>query len=203
MRPAFPRELVERDFRLRPVGEADDDRLLQHAQRAHLPGHAPATAAARRARRVDAWQIAAQLLIRRELVEETALQPPAVAEQTAVRERHVLRLRHLDGDRLELAEMRATAQLAPARADAVHDARGVARADLSHLDARPELAREIAHQLAEVHALLGAEVDRHPPCGRMDLDVEDLHRNAAAAREALCRRDAALLTLAPLTILAR
>src|SRR5438105_4801310 len=58
-------------------------------------------------------------------------------------------------------------------------------------------------QLAEVHALLGAEVDRHASCGRMHLDVEDLQRDATAAREALRRHDPALLTLAPFAILAR
>src|SRR5205807_1979284 len=139
----------------------------------------------------------------RELVEEAALQPAAVSEEPVVRERHVLRLRHLHGDRLELSQMRAAAELPAARADAVEQTRGVARADLPHLHARAELAREVADELTEIDALVGAEEHGHAARGRMDLDVDDLHREVALPREALCGEDPALLALAPLAILAR
>src|SRR5262249_41589786 len=99
---ALPRELAERHLGLRAVREADDHGLLQHAKRSHLAGHAAASTALRLARRVHAWQIAAQLLVRRELVQQAALEAATIAEQPVVRQRHVLGLRHLHRDRLEL-----------------------------------------------------------------------------------------------------
>src|SRR5207249_276930 len=70
----LPRELVERHLGLGPVGEPDDDGLLEHAQRTHLAGHAAAAPAGGGARRVHARQVGAELLVRGELVEQTALE---------------------------------------------------------------------------------------------------------------------------------
>src|SRR3989338_2087629 len=75
---------------------------------------------------------------------------------------------------------------------------GGARGDLAHLDPRVELAREVAHELAEVHALLGVERDHHPAHVGGHLDVHDLHREPAAPRQLLGHRDRALLALAAL-----
>src|SRR6266508_3079825 len=180
VRAALPRHLVERHLGLAAVGEADDDRLGEHADRLHLAGHAAAAAARRLARRVDARQTAAQLLIGRELVEQAALEPAAVAEQAAVGQRHVLRLGHLHGDRLELLQMRRAAELPAAGADAVHHTGGVARANLAHLDPRVELVGEVADEVAEVDAVLGVEVHGHPALGAVQLDVHHLQRHAAA-----------------------
>src|SRR5436190_393740 len=140
----FPGELVERHLGLRPVGKADDYRLLEHAERPHLACHAPAAPARGLARRVDARQVRAQLLVRRELVEQAALEPAAVAQEPRVRQGQVLRLRHPHRDRLEPPEVGRAAELAPARPDAVQDLGRVARADLPHLDPRAELAREVS-----------------------------------------------------------
>src|SRR5207247_5898621 len=129
----------------RAVREAHDHGLLQDSQRLHLPRHTPTAAARGLTGCIDARQPGAQLLVGRELVEETALEPAAVAEQPGVRQRHLLRLGHLHRDRLELAQVRGAAELAPAWPDAVHDLRRVARADLAHLDAGVELARSEEH----------------------------------------------------------
>src|SRR2546426_7864991 len=58
------RSLVERHFRLRPIGEADHHRLLEHADRRHLARHAAPAAARGLARRVDPWQARPELLPR-------------------------------------------------------------------------------------------------------------------------------------------
>src|SRR5262245_7289317 len=110
MRAPLPRELGERDLRLRSVGEADQHRFLEHLDGAHAPRHAAASAAVGLARGADTWQLGAERLVLRELVEETALQSPAVAEEAAVVERHVLALRHLHRDWLEPAEVRRAAE---------------------------------------------------------------------------------------------
>src|SRR5262249_42202995 len=94
-------------------------------------------------------------------------------------------------------------ELAAARPNAVQDLRGVARADLAHLDPRAQLARQVAHQVAEVDSLLGVEVHGRPAGDRVYLDVDHLHQEAATAREALAGRDRALLALAALAIRAR
>src|SRR2546422_9516055 len=73
----------------------------------------------------------------------------------------------------------------------------------SHLDARAELASEVAHEVAEVHALLAAEVDGHPALARRHLDVHDLHRQAARARELAAGDDGRLLAMPLPAVFAR
>src|SRR5262245_46875924 len=126
MRAPLPRELGERNLRLRSVGEPDDDRLFEDLHGADAPLHAaPAAAAFGLARGADAGKLGAERLVLRELVEEAALQPPAVAEEPAVVERHVLALGHLHRDRREPAEVGRAAELAAAGSDAVLDPRDV------------------------------------------------------------------------------
>src|SRR5207237_2850260 len=120
---------------------------------------------------------------------------------SAVGQRHVLRLGHLHRDRLELPEVRRAAQLAPARADAVEHARGVAGADLAHLDPRAELAGEVTHEFAEIDALLAAEVDGHAALARRHLDVHHLHGQTTRAREAPAGDDGRLLAPSLVAIL--
>ena len=74
--------------------------------------------------------------------------------------------------------------------------RGVAGADLAHLDAGAELAGEVPHQVAEVDALLGVEV-HGARRARGHLDVDDLHHQTPAARDPLAGLDRPLLALAP------
>src|SRR3989449_4691659 len=184
------------------MGEADPPRLLEHADRRPLARHAAPAAARGLARRVDPWQARPELLVGRELVEETALQPSAVAQQPVVGERHVLGLRHPHGDRLEAPEVGRAAELAAARPDAVHELGRVARADLAHLDPRVELACDVADQLAEVDAVLGIEVDGDTARRRLHLDVHHLHREPSSARQLLAGDDRPLLALAALAVLA-
>src|SRR5438067_6768847 len=199
--PALPGQLLERHLGLAAVGKADDDGLREHADRAHLARHAAAAPAVGLAGGVHARQAGAQLLVGRELVEQAALEPAAVAEQAAVGERHVLRLGHLHGDRLELAQVGRAAELAAAGADAVHDARRVAGADLAHLDARAELAREIAHQLAEVDPVLGVEVHGDPAIGAVYLHVDHLDGQGASVGQLLGGSHRALLALPAVAVL--
>src|SRR5439155_4473204 len=168
-----------------------------------LAGHAAARAAVRLAGRVDARQPRPELLVGRELVEQAALEAAAVAEQAVVGQRHVLGLGHLHRDGIEAPQVRRAAELAAARPDAVHDLRRVTRADLAHLDPRPELARQIAHEVAEVDPLLGVEVHGRPARHRVHLDVDHLHHEAAAARDPLAGDDRALFALAALAVRAR
>ena len=57
-------------------------------------------------------------------------------------------------------------------AQAAHHARLVAHADLAHVDAHVEVGRQLAHQVAEVDALLGLEVE-----DRLVAVEEELHRH--------------------------
>src|SRR5262245_4601157 len=133
MRAPLPRELGERALRLRSVGKADHDRFLQNLHGADAPLHAASAPAVGLARGAHAGQLGAQRLVLRELVEQAALQPPAVTEEPAVIEGYVLGLGHLDRDRLEPAEMSRAAELAAARPDAIMHIRDVEGGDLPQL----------------------------------------------------------------------
>src|SRR5207244_12462046 len=64
-----------------------------------------------------------------------------------------------------------------------------------HLDARAELAGEVAHEIAEVHALLGVEVDGGAPGPRRELDVHHLDGEPVVAGLVFAGDDGALLAL--------
>src|SRR5262245_11108406 len=140
MRAPLPRELGERDLRLRSVGEADDHRLLEDLHGPDASLHAAPATAVGLAGGAHARQLGAERLVLRELGEQAALEPPAVAEEPAVVQWDVLGLGHLHRDRLEAAEVRGAAERAAARPDPALHARHVAGSDLAHLDARPELS---------------------------------------------------------------
>ena len=108
------------------------------------------------------------------LVDEAALEAAALARDLRRVEREVLILRHLDRDGRELRQERRAAELAPARADAAHHLGLVAHAHLAHLDARVNAAREVAHEVAEIDALLGREVERRAVAATVQLDAEHL-----------------------------
>src|SRR5215471_2785408 len=195
--PAFPGELVDRHLGFRSVLESHHDALLEHSEGPHLARHAAAAVAALRARGADLGQPRAQLLIGRELVEQAAFEAAAVAQETAVGQRHVLRLGHLDRDGLEPLQVGGAAELPAARADAIHELGRVARPDLSHLDAGMELVGEVADEIAEVHALLRAEEHGDAAMTRIDLHVHDLEPEPAPPRAAPAALGMAQLALAP------
>ena len=62
---------------------------------------------------------------------------------------------------MEVVQIRAAAQLAPAGAQSADHLGFIAHADLAQLDARAEDAREVLDQLAEVHAAVRGEVKQH------------------------------------------
>src|SRR5207253_6182321 len=115
------------------------------------------------------------------LVPHAALEPTALARELRLVEREPLLLHHLDGDGLELPQPRRAAELAPTDAEPTRHLGLVARPDLLHLHARAERLRERARQLAEVHPVLGEEVEgRLRPIER-PLRLDELHREAAPA----------------------
>jgi len=84
------------------------------------------------------------------LVDQAAHQPPADPGELRRVERQLLVFRHLDRDRLEVAQEGRAAQLLAARADAANRARLVAHPDLAHLDARAEFVRQVLDKIPEV-----------------------------------------------------
>src|SRR5690606_6335927 len=90
----------------------------------------------------------------RQLIAEAALQPPARAGQPRRAQVELLPLGHPDRDGLEAGQPRGAAQRTPARAVPAEHPRLVADADLPHLDAHPEGRGQVAHQLAEIHAVV-------------------------------------------------
>ena len=57
--------------------------------------------------------------------------------------------------------------------------------DLAHLDPGVELAGQVAHEIAEVHPLLGVEEHGNAAARGLDLHVHDLHGEGAPARQPL------------------
>ena len=98
-------------------------------------------------------------------------------------EREVLLLRHLDGDRGELAQPGAAAELATARTDATDQAGLVAGADLPHLDAGVQRLREVAHQRPEVDARLRHEVEHRLAAVEAVVDADELRVEAVPLGE--------------------
>ena len=162
--------------RRRPIGERHPDPPAQHVQILDPPGpvgrlHALA----------QAGQGFARLDVLRLLVDQAALQPPALPRDPRRVQRQVLVLGHADGDRRELGQEGRAAQLPPARADAAHHLGLVAHPHLAQLDAVVQARRQVAHQLAEVDPLLGREVERGPVAAGRDLDPEELDAQPAGA----------------------
>ena len=100
-----------------------------------------------------------RLLIGVLLVLQAAHQPAAQAGNLGGVQREVLLLGHLDGHGLEVAQERAAADGPAAGAESAQHLRLVAHADLAQLDAHFEHRGQILHQLAEVHAAVGCEIE--------------------------------------------
>ena len=109
------------------------------------------------------------------LVAQAAHQPPARAGDLRRIERQPLILRDAEVHGTQLGQPRRRAVLAAAAADAVEPLGFVAHADLLQLDARAEHRRELAHERAEVDALLGREVERQLLAIPLPLGVGQLH----------------------------
>jgi hypothetical protein len=90
-------------------------------------------------------------------------------------QREVLVLGDVQVHRAELGEPGRRAVLAAAAADAREALGLVAHADLLELDARAEVRGQVAHEGAEVDALLGREVERELAAVPLPLGVGDLH----------------------------
>ena len=92
------------------------------------------------------------------LILETAHQTAAHTGNLRRIERQVLILCHIDGDRMEIIEIRAAAQLAAAAAQTADHLCLIAHADLAQLNTGAEHARKVLNQLAEVHTTVCGEV---------------------------------------------
>src|SRR5262245_58267951 len=165
-----------------------------------------AAAAGPAAGRVVAGAFAAAPSVRdpfgvRQLVPQTALQAAAEARQLGGVQAELLLLRHLDRHGFERREERRAAERTAARPVAADHLRLVADADLPHLDTHAELAGQFAHQLAEIHATLGCEVEDHPRTVELHLDAGELHAEPSLAN--FQRRDAEGLLLPVLLLEAR
>src|SRR5690349_13145376 len=117
----------------------------------------------------------------RQLVAQTAFQPPAQPGQLRWIEAQVLLLGHLDRDRLEGLQERRTAQRAAAGAGAAVHLGFVAHAELPRRDPRAELRSQLAHQFAEIDASVGGEIENQLRTVERLLDAGELHAEAALA----------------------
>src|SRR5207342_3462536 len=94
-------------------------------------------------------------------------------------ERQLLLARHLERDRVEALEPGRAAERTPAWTAAVETLGLVADADLPQLDPAVEARRQVLHQLAEVDAVLGREVERDAVTAEADLDLGQVHLQLA------------------------
>ena len=109
------------------------------------------------------------------LVFEAAHQAVAQAGNLRRVERKILLLRHLDGDRREIAQKRPAADRPPARADSAEHLRLVAHADLAQLNAGLENTRQTLDQHAEIHAAVGGEIENDFGSVERIFHVHQLH----------------------------
>ena len=86
-----------------------------------------------------------------------------------------LLLRHLDGHGLEVFQKPAAAERLTAKPQAAQHLALIAHADLAQLDAGVELGRQILDQLAEVHAVVGCEVEHQLAAVQRVLGIDQLH----------------------------
>src|SRR6185436_4276586 len=134
----------------------------------------------------------------RQLIPQAALQPAAQPRQLRRVQAQLLLLRHLDRHRLERRQERRAAERTAAGAVAADHLRFVADADLTHLDARAELGGQLAHELPEVDAAFGREIEDQPLSVERLLGLRQLHAEAALAD--LERRDPVGVALALLVL---
>ena len=115
------------------------------------------------------------LAVKINLVRQAAHEAPAHAGDLTRREGQVLVLGHAQRHRRKALEPRRAAQPPPAHAHAVQALGLVADADLAQLDPGAELRGQVLHQLAEVHPLLGREVERHAVPVELAFHIRQVH----------------------------
>ena len=126
----------------------------------------------------------ARLHIELVLVAQTAHEATAGAgDLGGVECREALILGRARLDRTELGEPGGRAELAAAPSDAVEPTGLVAHADVPHVHAGGETLLELAHQLAEIDALLGCEVAGEPAAIPLPFGVADLHVEVQLAHD--------------------
>ena len=172
--------LLARGLRRGHVGEVHADGLAAlEAQHDLLLGRVVLDDLALSQRRVDdgvaLGRAALEVAVGLELVAQAAHEAPARARDLGRVEREVLLLGHADAHRVEARGETTAAELLAAVAVAADDGGLLAHADLAHVDAHVELAREITHELAEVHAVLGGEVADGLLLVEEELDAHGLH----------------------------
>ena len=123
---------------------------------------------------------AARLDVALVLVHQAAHEASAAPRDLRRVQGEALVLGELQAYRLELREPRRAAQLAPAPPHAPQQRGLVAHADLLQFDTGAEGARQVAHERAKVHPLLGGEVHDQLATIELPLGLGDLHLEAVA-----------------------
>ena len=150
--------------------QTDAQRFTHEIDRADVAG-----TVGREHERVVLGHTARGVLVGLLLVLEAAHKTAAGAGNFGGVEAQILRLRHLDGHGHEIVEEARAAEGTAADAETAEHLCLVAHADLTQLDARTENAREVAHQLAEVHAALGGEEKDDLAAVEVALHAHELH----------------------------
>ena len=156
---------VVADLDLDEAGERVDLRHVPHAVRGAHRG-------------VEGRRLRDLGLVGLVLEAEAAHQPSAGPGDLRGVEREILLLRHLDRDLREVGEEARAAERTPADAEPAEHLRLVADADLPQLYPRVEDGREVLHQLAEVHADLGGEIEQELRVVKGVFRPDELHREA-------------------------
>ena len=133
-----------------------------------------------------------ELVVQRVLVLQAAHQATAGARDLHRVGREVLVTGHPHRHRVEVDEEGGAAGVAPARSDPALDAGVVARGELGEHHLAVERLRDRAHELAEVDAAAGREVDRGGGASTLVTDVgpvdsADLHGQLVLADQPLRR----------------
>ena len=114
-----------------------------------------------------------------DFVAQAALQATAHPRQLGRVQAEVLLLGHLDRHRLERLQPGRAAERTAAGAVAAEHPRFVSYADLAHLDPRPEVRGEVAHQLPEIDPAFSRVIEDQPRAVEQLFDAGQLHRQAA------------------------
>ena len=138
---------------------------------------------------------AVQILVALLLVGQAAHQAAAGAGDLGRVQAQALLLGHLDGDRLEVLQKAAAAEHLPADADAAQHFALVPHTDLAQFNAGVEHPGQVLHQLAEVNAAVGDEVEQDLAPVQGVLHVHQLHFQLVACNALLTDLEGALFVL--------
>ena len=178
-RIVFPRLAAAQDADIAVFVGADGLRMILHAHLDALPQEIDIRDGAAPVGRIDKGLIlrrgAQKIFIGVLLVLEAAHQPPADAGNFGRIQAEILRLGHLDRDRLEIVEEFAAAEGPSADAESADHLRLVAHADLAQLNARAEYGGEVLDQLPEVHTPVGGEEEEQLAAVEGALRRDQLH----------------------------